>query len=57
MVALGSLILMGAVPGWSVPYTGGWISPYSVGMFTLWGGGADAGDGLGLSARRPQHMD
>jgi CDP-diacylglycerol--glycerol-3-phosphate 3-phosphatidyltransferase/cardiolipin synthase len=40
MVALGSLILMGAVPGWSVPYTGGWISPYSVGMFTLWGAAA-----------------
>jgi cardiolipin synthase (CMP-forming) len=37
MISLGSLILMGAVPGWSVPYTGGWISPYSVGMSTLWG--------------------
>lgn len=40
MVSLGSLILMGAVPGWSVPYTGGWISPYSVGMSTLWGAAA-----------------
>ncbi|HWU03870.1 MAG TPA: CDP-diacylglycerol--glycerol-3-phosphate 3-phosphatidyltransferase [Novosphingobium sp.] len=40
MVALGSLILMGGVPGWSVPFTGGWISPYSVGFATLWAAAA-----------------
>lgn len=40
MISLGSLILMGAVPGWAVPYTGGWISPYSVGIATLWGAAA-----------------
>lgn len=36
LVSLGSLILMGAVPGWSVPYTGGWVTPASVGFSTLW---------------------
>ena len=40
LVALGSLILMGAVPGWSVPYTGGWINPASVGFTTLWAAAA-----------------
>lgn len=37
MISLGSLILMGAVPGWAVPFTGGWIDPHSVGLVTLWG--------------------
>lgn len=37
MISLGSLILIPAVPGWSVPYTGGLISPFSVGIVTLWG--------------------
>lgn len=37
IVALGSLILMGAVPGWAVPFTGGWVTPWSVGIVTLWG--------------------
>ncbi len=36
MVALGSLILIPAVPGWSVPFTGGWIDPANVGFVTLW---------------------
>ena len=36
LVSLGSLVLMGAVPGWSVPLTGGWINPASVGFSTLW---------------------
>ena len=37
MLALGSLILVGAVPGWAVPFTGGWVTPWSVGVLTLWG--------------------
>ena len=40
MVALGSLILVPAVPGWSVPYTGGWVSPFLVGIVTLWAAAA-----------------
>jgi CDP-diacylglycerol--glycerol-3-phosphate 3-phosphatidyltransferase/cardiolipin synthase len=36
MVSLGSLILIPAVPGWSVPFTGGWLTPASVGFVTLW---------------------
>ena len=36
MVALGSLILIPAVPGWAVPFTGGWITPALVGITTLW---------------------
>lgn len=40
MVSLGSLILWKSVPAWTVPYTGGWISPYSVGIATLWGAAA-----------------
>lgn len=40
LVALGSLILMGAVPGWSVPFTGGWVNPASVGLSTLWAAAA-----------------
>lgn len=40
IIALGSLILVGAVPGWSVPFTGGWISPWNVGVVTLWGAAA-----------------
>jgi len=36
LVSLGSLILVAAVPGWSVPFTGGWINPLSVGLTTLW---------------------
>lgn len=37
MIALGALILKGAVPGWAVPFTDGWINPTSVGLVTLWG--------------------
>jgi CDP-diacylglycerol--glycerol-3-phosphate 3-phosphatidyltransferase/cardiolipin synthase len=40
LVSLGSLVLMGAVPGWSIPYTNGWINPTSVGFTTLWGAAA-----------------
>lgn len=40
ILALGALVLMGAVPGWSVPFTGGWITPTSVGLVTLWGAAA-----------------
>ncbi|WEK46769.1 MAG: CDP-diacylglycerol--glycerol-3-phosphate 3-phosphatidyltransferase [Candidatus Andeanibacterium colombiense] len=40
LVSLGSLVLMGAVPGWSVPFTGGWINPTTVGFTTLWGAAA-----------------
>lgn len=40
MVALGSLILIPAAPGWSVPYTMGLISPWSVGIITLWAAAA-----------------
>ena len=40
MISLGALVLMGAVPGWAVPFTGGWVSPYSVGCVTLWGAAA-----------------
>ena len=36
MIALGALILVPAVPGWSVPFTGGWATPESVGIITLW---------------------
>jgi len=40
LVALGSMILIPAVPGWSVPYTAGLISPLSVGITTLWAAAA-----------------
>ena len=40
MIALGALILKGGVPGWSVPWTSGWITPASVGLVTLWGSAA-----------------
>lgn len=40
LVSLGSLILVGAVPGWSVPFTGGWVTPSSVGLTTLWAAAA-----------------
>lgn len=36
MVALGALILMGAAPGFAIPFTGGWVNPYTVGHSTLW---------------------
>lgn len=36
MVALGSLILAPAVPGWVVPFTGGAITPERLGITTLW---------------------
>ena len=36
MVALGSLILIRAVPGWAVPFTGGLVTPEWVGIVTLW---------------------
>ena len=36
IIALGSLILVPAAPGWSVPFTGGWATPETVGIVTLW---------------------
>lgn len=36
LVSLGSLILMGAVPDFAIPFTGGWVNPASVGFTTLW---------------------
>ncbi len=36
MVALGALILMGAWPSFAIPFTGGLLTPYTVGYTTLW---------------------
>ncbi|MBX9643208.1 MAG: CDP-diacylglycerol--glycerol-3-phosphate 3-phosphatidyltransferase [Novosphingobium sp.] len=36
MVALGALILMGAWPQFAIPFTGGLLTPYTVGYSTLW---------------------
>jgi cardiolipin synthase len=36
MIALGALILMGAWPTFAIPFTGGLLTPYSVGYTTLW---------------------
>lgn len=40
LVSLGSLILMGAVPDFAIPFTGGWVNPASVGFTTLWAAAA-----------------
>ena len=36
MLALGTLILVPALPGWAVPFTGGWATPERLGIITLW---------------------
>ena len=36
MIALGALILMGAWPTFAIPFTGGLLTPYTVGYTTLW---------------------
>ena len=36
MVALGALILMGGAPDFVIPFTGGLLTPTSVGFTTLW---------------------
>jgi CDP-diacylglycerol--glycerol-3-phosphate 3-phosphatidyltransferase/cardiolipin synthase len=40
MVALGALILMGAWPEFEIPFTGGLLTPYTVGHTTLWAAAA-----------------
>lgn len=40
MIALGALILMGAWPSFAVPFTGGLLTPYTVGYTTLWAAAA-----------------
>lgn len=36
MISLGALILMGAAPDFAIPFTGGMVTPDSVGFSTLW---------------------
>jgi len=36
IIALGALILVGGAPDFAVPFTGGWVTPASVGFTTLW---------------------
>ncbi len=36
MLALGTLILVPALPGWAVPFTAGWATPERLGIITLW---------------------
>jgi cardiolipin synthase len=36
MIALGALILMGAWPSFAIPFSGGLLTPYTVGYTTLW---------------------
>ncbi|MDE2404233.1 MAG: CDP-diacylglycerol--glycerol-3-phosphate 3-phosphatidyltransferase [Sphingomonadales bacterium] len=36
IIALGALILMGGAPDFAIPFTGGWINPWTVGVTTLW---------------------
>jgi len=36
MVAFGSLILNGGAPDFAIPFTGGWVTPATVGFTTLW---------------------
>lgn len=36
MIALGALILLGAAPDFAIPFSGGLLTPYSVGYSTLW---------------------
>ncbi len=40
MVALGALILKGGAPDFSMPFTGGWVTPTTVGLTTLWAAAA-----------------
>ena len=40
MIALGALILMGAAPGFAIPFSGGLLTPYTVGTTTLWAAAA-----------------
>lgn len=40
MIALGALILMGAVPDFAIPFTAGWVNPATVGFSTLWAAAA-----------------
>lgn len=36
MVAFGALILNGGAPDFAIPFTGGWVTPATVGFTTLW---------------------
>jgi cardiolipin synthase len=40
IIALGSLMLIPAVPHWDVPYIGWWFNPTDVGIVTLWAAAA-----------------
>ena len=40
MIALGALILNGAAPSFAIPYTAGWLNPWTVGIVTLWAAAA-----------------
>lgn len=40
MVALGALILMGGAPDFAIPFTGGLLTPFTVGFTTLWAAAA-----------------
>lgn len=40
MIALGALILLGGAPDFAIPFTGGWLTPESVGITTLWAAAA-----------------
>lgn len=40
LVAFGALVLMGGAPDFAVPFTGGWLTPESVGLTTLWAAAA-----------------
>jgi len=40
IIALGALVLMGGAPEFAIPFTGGWINPWTVGVTTLWGAAA-----------------
>lgn len=40
LVAFGALVLMGGAPDFAIPFTGGWLTPASVGLTTLWAAAA-----------------
>ena len=40
MVSLGALILMGGAPDFAIPFTGGLLTPFTVGFTTLWAAAA-----------------
>lgn len=40
MVALGALVLLGGAPDFTIPFTGGLLTPESVGITTLWAAAA-----------------